>query len=216
MVNNYDDVLLALSNFILTNAPAGGERELARMAFDIERGSRKDFFGIDFRPTDDTSCTLYVRVVSPDGTWCSSRQLDSESNEWSSFKVTCEVSWASFGSGDLVTTQRRLALMTAVTRFACEIERAFPNVFHRMDATASEVQVRKAKLVKDRAKNQVIDLIKKNAKGMKVGQEKIVPVFGADFREICPFDVDRVDVGRSFKYRATATSTDGFAFVRVA
>ncbi len=51
---------------------------------------------------------------------------------------------------------------------------------------------------------------------MKVGQEKIVPVPGADFTTVCPVEVERIEGGRQFKYRATATSREGFAFVRTA
>jgi hypothetical protein len=216
MVNNYDAVIRSLSDFILANAPAGGEHELARIRLSLEQGRPQDYIGIEFRPTENTGCTLYVRVVSPDGSWCSSLQTDAEGNEWSSYKVACEVSWASWGSADLSTTQQRLAVMTNVARFACEVERAFPDVFHRMDATAAEVAERQARFAKDRAARELTELVKAHAKGMKVGQERIVPLFGFDFRGVCPLTVERAEAGRSFKYRATATSTDGFAFTREA
>ncbi len=216
MVNNYDATLRALAAFILANAPAGAPREMARLQANLDAGTVQDYISLEFRPTEDTGCTLYVRVEAPDGRWTSKRMEDAEGNEWSTYHVRCEVSWSSWGSADTKVCQRRLAVMTETLRFACEVERAFPDVFHSMDATAEQVQQRKATLVKERAKNLVVELVKKSAKGMKVGQEKIVPVFGSDFTQVCPVEVEREECGRRFKYHATATSTDGFAFTRVA
>jgi hypothetical protein len=216
MVNDYDATVRALYDFVLGNAPTGAARELARMRANLDAGNLGDWISLDFRPTEDTGCTLYVRVEPADGRYSASRLEDSEGNEWSAWRVRCEASWASWGSADLDTCQRRVDVMNATIAFARSIEAAFPNVFHSLDATAVEVQQRKADLVKERAKNQVISLVKSCAKGMKVGQEKVVAVANADFQPVCPIEVEREECGRRFKYRATATSREGFSFVRLA
>lgn len=216
MVNDYDATVRALYAFVLGNAPAGAARELARMRANLDAGNLGDWISLDFRPTEDTGCTLYVRIEPADGRYSATRLEDSEGNEWSAWRVRCEASWASWGSADLDTCQRRVDVMNATIAFARSIEAAFPNVFHSLDATKAEVDARSEKRIKDRAKSQVTDLVKKHAKGMKVGQEKIVPVPGADFQSVSPLEVEREECGRRFKYRAEATSREGFSFVRVA
>lgn len=215
MIDNHDDVVRALYRFIIENAPPGANRELARLNACLDASELHDWVGLDFRPTDDTGCSLYVRIEPPNGRWTSSLVEDSEGNEWTQHKIRCEVSWASWGTADLDTCQRRLDVMNATIAFARSIEAAFPDTFSRLEATKAQVSERRERLVKERAKNQVIDLVKKHAKGMKVGQEKIVPVPDADFQPVCPVEVEREECGRRFKYRATATSREGFSFVRV-
>lgn len=216
MVNDYDATVRALYAFILREAPPGADREMARMRANLAAGNLTDWLGLEFRPTEDTGCTLYVRIEPPEGKWASSRLEDSEGNEWSAYKVRCEVSWPSWGSGDLGVTQDRLNVMNSTLAFARDIEAAFPNVFHNLDATKAQADERREKFARERAKFQVVDLVKKHAKGMKVGQEKIVPVPGADFQSVSPVEVEREECGRRFKYRAEATSREGFSFVRVA
>jgi hypothetical protein len=216
MINDYEAMVRALYSFILGNAPAGAARELARVRENLDAGNLRDWISLEFRPTEDTGANLYVRIESPEGKYGTTRLVDSEGNEWSAWRVRCEVSWASWGTADLDTCQRRVDVMNATIAFARQIEAAFPNVFHSLDATAVEVQLRNAARARERAKAQVTEFVKLHAKGMKVGQEKIVPVPEADFQPVCPLEVEREECGRRFKYRATATSREGFSFVRLA
>lgn len=217
MVNDYDTTVRALHAFILANCPAGGyNRDLERLRLALEEGKPLDWVSVDLKPYEGTGATLYVRLDPATGRFSSSRSKDAEGNEWSSYKVCCEVSWPSWGADGVDIVQKRLDVMNATLAFARAIEAAFPNVINRMDATAAEVQLREATLSKERAKRQVIDFVKLHAKGMKVGQEKIVPVPTADFQPVCPLEVEREECGRRFKYRATATSREGFSFVRLA
>jgi hypothetical protein len=214
MVNNYNATLRALAAFVLANAPAGAPREMARLQANLDADQVQDYLSLEFRPTEDTGCTLYVRVEAPDGRWTSKRLEDSEGNEWSAYKVRCEVSWSSWGSADTKVCQRRLAVMTEALRFACEVERAFPDVFHSMDATAEEVQLRKAMLIKERAKNRLAELVKSHARGMKVGQEKTIKL--SESLVPSEAEVERSECGRNFKYHAKVVGADTFHFTRVA
>lgn len=216
MINDYDAMVRALYSFILGNAPAGAARELARVRENLDAGNLRDWISLEFRPTEDTGANLYVRVESPEGKYGTTRIVDSEGNEWSAWRVRCEVSWASWGSADLDTCQRRVDVMNATIAFARQIEAAFPNVFHSLDATKAQADERRDRLAKERAKAQVIDLVKSCAKGLKVGQERVVAVANADFQPVCPLEVEREECGRRFKYRAIATSREGFSFVRLA
>lgn len=217
MVNDYDTTVRALHAFILANCPAGGyNRDLERLRLALEEGKPLDWVSVDLKPYEGTGAILYVRLDPATGRFSSSRSKDAEGNEWSSYKVCCEVSWPSWGADGLDIVQKRLDVMNATLAFAKAIEAAFPNVINRLDATAAEVQLREVMLAKERAKRQVIDFVKLHAKGMKVGQEKIVPVPTADFTKVCPIEVEREECGRRFKYRAEATSLEGFSFVRLA
>lgn len=217
MVNDFDTTIRALHAFILANCPAGGyNRDLERLRMALDEGKPLDWVSVDLKPYEGTGATLYVRLDPATGRFSSSRSKDAEGNEWSSYKVCCEVSWPSWGADGLDIVEKRLDVMNATLAFAKAIEAAFPNVINRLDATAAEVAQREADLAKERAKNQVISLVKSCAKGLKVGQERVVAVANADFQPVCPLEVEREECGRRFKYRATATSREGFSFVRVA
>jgi len=125
MVNNYDAVLACINAFLIANAPPGAERDLARVKRQLDAGDPSAFIGIEFRPTDDVGAQLYVRVDDPNGRFDSARIMDAEGNRWYAYVVRCEVSWASWGSSDVATCQRRVACMAEVVRFAAEVERAF-------------------------------------------------------------------------------------------
>lgn len=217
MVNDYDATVRALHAFILANAlPESYNRDIECLRQALEEGKPLDWIRVDFRPYEGTEATLYVRLEPPTGRFSSSRSKDVEGNEWSSYRVRCEVSWPSWGADGLDMVQKRLDVMNATLGLARAIEAAFPNVINRLDATAAEVQLREAMLSKERAKSQVQDFVRLNWHGMKVGQEKIVPVPGADFQSVCPIEVEREECGRRFKYRATATSRENLSFVRLA
>jgi len=216
MIDHYEATVRDLYAFIIANAPPGAEREVARAQVELDERQTRDYLSLEFRPSNDTGCHLYVRIEPPDGRWTDSRHVDSEGNEWSSYRVRCDVSWASWGSADLDTCQRRLDVINATMAFARAIEAAFPNVFHRMDATAQEVAERKERHAKKRAKHTVIDLVRKHAKGLKVGQERFVVAPPEGIMPIGSVEVEREECGRRFKYCATVTATQGFYFTRVA
>lgn len=204
MLNNYDATLTALTAFLVANAPSGADRDLIHLQDQLERGEAPDYTHLDFRPAHDVGCTLYVRMESPAGKYGSARIMDEEGNRWYAYVVKCEVSWASWGSADVTTSQRRLACMTEVTRFACEVERVFAGVFHRLDATKAEIEAQNAKYKKQAAESAVRDAVLKNAKGVKVGQSMTVVVDSKyDLTNVGEVLVERKESGRTFKYSAS-------------
>ena len=145
--------------------------------------------------------------------------MDAEGNEWYAYKVRCEVSWASWGSADVSTCQRRLACMTATLRLAADIERTFPDTFHLLSRTAAQIAEDKIRAEENRAKQRIVDLVKKNARGLKVGAQRLVPNSvdgGSSFVPVGRVEVDDYYNGKSFKFCAYVTSPDAFYFTRVA
>ena len=198
MLNNYDATVTALAAFLVANAPPGADRDLIRLQDQLGRGEVPDYMHLEFKPARDVGCTLYVRVESPEGRFDRERIMDAEGNRWYAYVVKCEVSWASWGSGDVLTTQRRLACMTEVTRFACDLERVFSTVFHRLDATKAEIEAQDAKYKKQAAEAAVRDAVLKNAKGVKVGQSKSVVVDAKyDMTNVGEVIVTRQEGGRT-------------------
>jgi len=199
MLNNYGETLSALNAFVILNAPAGAERELQRL--DVMEPC--DYINLEFRPSQDIGCQLYIRTEGPEGRYGNTRIEDADGNLWYAYRVKCEVSWSSWGASPIEVTQRRLALMTEVTRFACEVERAFPDIFHQLSQTSAERDAQAVRNAKSRAIAAVESAVLANAKGMKVGQTKSV-VVGTD---VSPVDsevlVERKEGGRTFKYSAS-------------
>ena len=203
MVNNYDAVLACINAFLIANAPPGAERDLARVKRQLDAGDPSAFIGIEFRPTDDVGAQLYVRVDDPNGRFDSARIMDAEGNRWYAYVVRCEVSWASWGSSDVATCQRRVACMAEVVRFAAEVERAFAGVFHRLDATAAEIEAAKVKAAEERVLEAIKKAVRANSKGMKVGQTKSA-VVDMDISSVKgEVIVDNHMSGRAFKYSAS-------------
>lgn len=201
--NNYDGMLRDLARYLVNFAPSGAAREVNRLHAALTRGDDlSDYFSFEFRPSDDVSCTLYVRAQGPDGKYGNTRIEDEEGNLWYAFVVKCEVSWPTWGADDLQTTQRRLALMTEVTRFACQVEREFAGVFHNLSQTKAERDALAISNAKNRAKAVVERAVLANVKGMKVGQGKVVAVDG-DVSQVTFLDVTRTEGGRTFKYTAS-------------
>lgn len=205
MLNNYDETLKRLAAFIIENAPAGAARDLARMRQDVAAGYLRDWHGVEFKPTDDVGATLYVRVEGPESKYGSTRIMDAEGNRWYAYVVRCEVTWASWGSADLPTCQRRIACMAEVARFAAEVEREFAGVFHRLDATAAEIAEAKEAAARLAAEAAVKSAVLAASKGMKVGQTKSVVVDAKhDLTKLDEVLVERKESGRTFKYSASA------------
>jgi hypothetical protein len=214
MLNNYDATLTALAAFLVANAPRGADRDLIRLQDQLGRGEAPDYMHLEFKPAQDVGCTLYVRVESPEGKYDRNRIMDEAGNRWYAYAVKCEVSWASWGSGDVLTTQRRLACMTEVTRLACEVERVFSAVFHRLDATAAEIAEQEAKYKKQAAEQEVKRLA--HAKGMKVGETKSVGIDSKfDLKGLGEVQVERKESGRTFKYSASAECPNLVYFMRL-
>ncbi len=203
MLNNYDETLKRLAAFVIENMPAGAERERDRLVYCLANDGLSDYISLEFRPSQDVGCQLYIRAEGPAGRYGNSRIEDAEGNLWYAYMVKCEVSWSSWGASPIEVTQRRLALMTEVTRFACEVERAFSTVFHHLSQTKAERDA----LAISNAKLRVLDAIKKavinNSKGMKVGQNRsaVVDMDVAHIKgEVL---VERFEAGRNFKYSAS-------------
>ncbi len=216
MLNNYDAKLKDLARYLVNFAPAGAEREINRVHAQLASGELPDYFGFEFRPTQDVGCTLYVRVEGPEGRYGNSRIEDEEGNLWYAYTVKCEVSWASWGADNLVTTQRRLALMTEVTRFACEVEREFSEVFHRLSQTKAERDALAVSNARIRAENEIKRLVISHAKGMKVGNIRSVgidPKF--DTTGVGEVQVERFEGGRKFKYSASSECKGLVYFMRL-
>jgi hypothetical protein len=196
MLNNYDETLSALSAFVILNAPAGAERDLQRV--DVMEPS--DYINLEFCG-EDTQCQLYLRLEGADGSYCASRVEDADGNTWRAYRLKVEVSWPSWGSGRVEVCQRRLALMTEVLRFACEIERAFPDVYHHLSQTKAERDAQAIVFAKNRAIEAIKAAVIANSKGVKVGQSKSVVVSAnLDLTHVGEVVVERKDAGRIFKY----------------
>jgi len=213
MVNNYSATLKDIARFLCNFAPAGAERDVNRLHADLAADSVTPYMSFEFRPTPDVGCSLYVRLEAPEGRGGSKRVEDEEGNLWHSYMVKCEVSWPSWGTDNLETCQRRLALMTEVTRFACEVERAFPETYHDLWQTKAQREEYAVECAKKRAEAKIRQLVKENAKGMKVGQERRVDGDVPDFAGFV--EVERVEAGRVFKYSVIGTNYGAICFTRM-
>lgn len=213
--DNHDATVAALTKFILDNGPEGAERDFLR----LREGYTTFPLYVEFRRNEpcNASCCLSVRL-DPVGPW--EGTFDEEGNRWRRFQVKTEVNWPTYGSSDVVETQHRLALMTEVCRFAAAIQAAFPQEVCHLTQTAADVAERKERAAKERAKQRVVELIKFNAKGMRVGQERRLEANGTD----PDFDATLGDFhviwkranGGEVKYLAMVTATRAFYFTRVA
>lgn len=205
MLNNYDAKLKELARFLVDNAPQGATRETDRLLVSLQEGHElPDYFSFEFRPTDDVGAQLYVRVESPDGRYSGTRIEDAEGNLWRAYVVKCEVSWASWGADDVTTCQRRLAVMTEVTRFACEVERAFSETFYHLFQTKAERDARALEMIKNRAEAEIRRQVRVSSKGMKVGQTKSVVLDKSfDLTGVGEVIVENEVNGRVFKYSAS-------------
>ncbi len=211
MVDNYSATLLALSAFILANAPPGAERELAAIRYDLDHpgnGRERNYFNLEFRNSENSdSCALYVDVRSDNG------YDDEEGNRWHEYAVQARVSWPSYGSDDVATCQRRLALMALVTRFAAEVQAAFPGTYRHLAATKAQRE-ESARTLKERtSRARVENMIRANSKNLRVGQQRRVEVEGDD---ILPVGQVTVESPEGRKYTTHVTSTRAFYFTRVA
>lgn len=218
MIDNYSETTRALYEYILAKAPKGAERSLASIKAELDRDPAV-FLGsmyLDFMPTNDTGANLHVMIGRVPTLAGRGLESDSEGNLWGTFKVSCKVSWPSWGEGGLEISQRRVNVMNDVIDFARGIEMTFHESFHQLMCTKTELDKRALETLKNQAIDAISDIVRSNCNGMKVGEEKIMPIPGADYTMLEDFDVERWANGRRFKYRASATSREGFSFVRVA
>lgn len=216
MLNNYDETVKRLATFVIENMPAGAERERDRLIYNLGHEQSRGDIALEFRPTQDVSCTLYIRTEGPEGKYGNTRIEDAEGNLWYAFVVKCEVSWPSFGADNLLITQRRLALMTEVTRFACDVEREFAEVFHHLSQTKADRDAMEIRNVKARVTAEIERLVRTHAKGMKVGDTKLVgidPKF--DTTGVGEVQVERKEGGRTFKYSASLECPGLVYFMRL-
>lgn len=218
MIDNYSETTRALYEFILANAPKGADYGLDCIKRDLaaEPGILHANLYLDFKPSNDTGAALSVRVQRQDPGDGLAMEEDSEGNLWATYRVHCGVSWPSWGTSNLSTCQRRIDVINTVMGFAHLIEGAFPDPFCRLICSKNQRDKRALETLKNQAIDAISDIVRSNCNGMKVGEEKIMPIPGADYTMLEDFDVERWANGRRFKYRASATSREGFSFVRVA
>jgi len=206
-MNDYQTTLLSLAQFIVDNAPAGAERDVDVVRYDLEQGKPRPYISLEFR-RENASAHLYVEM---DGLSYDAVE-DEEGNHWHEYKVEARVSWPSWGSDSAKVCQPRLALMTEIVRLAAEIERKFPNVVRKLVSTKAQRAERATRAYVERH-------IRANMKGMRVGQERRVEVW-ADEPDLQP--VGQIEVvstapdGSERRYTTHVTATRTFYFGRVA
>lgn len=211
MLDNYDSTIRALSQFLIVNAPAGAEREVARLQATLDAGGVPGFISLEFRPEQDVQASLYISF----GKWGGKHIEDAEGNSWYEYNLTCEVSWPTWGSSDVVTCQRRLALMTAICRFAAEVQAKFNEPLLHLSQTKAQREEAKENTRRSLAMRRVEALVRNNAKGMRVGQERQIEasVDGqGDFLPVGKLTFSRADR----HYTAHVTATRAFSFMRTA
>lgn len=197
MLDNFNETLNAIRRFIYANVPDGvNERQLE----DIERQS--SFFSLDFR-RHDASCTLYIELDS----FASESFLDARGDRYRSIKLSATPSWPSYGSVDFERAGRFIALLSEVNIFAYKLLKAFPEPIVKLIETAEQAAERRQRAAEDSSVHQVRSLIRANAKGMRVGQERRieVPAGAPDLLPVGSVAVD--DAGRHYTTNVTATRT---------
>lgn len=202
MDNNYAATLRSLAAFLVANAPVGAELEVNRLQALLAAGETTNYFALIFRPTQDTGAQLYVNLRGREQAYGGTRVEDEEGNLWYVYTVQCEVSWASWASVTLDVCQRRLAVMTEVTRFAAEVQRAFPDEFYDLVQTKAEREALKADNAARANVAAAKGLVLANVKGMKVGQSKSVACTDS-LKSFAEIEVERSEGGRCFKYIAS-------------
>lgn len=211
MLDNYDSTVRALTQFLIANAPVGAEREISRLQATLDAGEVPNYLNLEFRPEQDVHCSLYVSLAKYGGT----RIEDEEGNLWYKYELTCEVSWPTWGSSDVVTCQRRLALMTAITRFAAEVQVKFNEPLFHLSQTKAQREEAKARAANVDTTRRVMRMIEVNAKGMRVGQERTIYSGVDGGSHFMPVGQVYVQVlGR--EYIAHVTGSEAFSFVRTA
>ncbi len=206
MLDNYDSTVRELTEYLIANAPPGAEREVGRLQYTLDNNDLPGYISLEFRPTQDVSCTLYVSL----GKFGGERIDDEEGNTWYKYLITCEVSWPTWGSSDVTTSQRRLAVMTETTRFAAEVQARFGAPLLRLTTTKAQREAAHAQVAVHQSNLRVLKLVSANRKGMRVGQERRVEAEGPDLVPLGTVEVDLL--GRH--YTAQVTATRAFYFTR--
>jgi hypothetical protein len=213
MIDNYDDTMKALCRYLMFNAPHGAERDQRSIQTSLNNDEIPSYISLEFRREDGDSCVLYVRLNALDGDYGGT--IDEDGNRWHISKISCAVSWPSYGSADVKTSQRRLDLMQEVTCFAGRIEACYSTPLYHMTQTYAEIESQKNKWATERAVSEVRRLVELNSKGLKLGDGKTV--YSGTLKEHKPLgavEVVRTVGCRNFKYTAYFTSNEGFNFVR--
>lgn len=212
----YASTFRAALRIVLDSSIAHGLREYDRTDLSMRLTEEKirAYVGLQFRPTDDLDATLYLSMKEDGETYMP--YVDPEGNLWHRYKLHAEVSWPSWGGTEPDLAIERLAHMRDVAELASRLVRKFPEPVWQLYKTREQHERDEAARAIRVAKERVEDLVRKNAKGMKVGQEK--RVYGTpavpDFADA--IEVERSEGGRTFKYRATGANDGSFCFVRTA
>lgn len=163
MVDNFEKQLNALRRFIGAHHPGARDQDLESVE------NSETYFPLEFRK-DDVSVTLYIELDS----FCSASFLDEAGNRWREAKLVVKPSWPSYGSVDLEQSRRFMQLLFQVNAFARSLLEAFPQPFVKLVETAEQIAERKQKNAEENCRVEVRSLMRANAKGMRVGQERVV------------------------------------------
>lgn len=202
MVDNFAEQLNALRRFIQANHPGATPRSLEYLEHS------EVYFPLEFR-REHVSCTLYIELDS----FAAESFMDDEGNRWRKVSLKAQPSWSSYGSVSVSDARLFVQLVGDVTEFAAKLLETFSEPFVRMVETAQEIADRKAKAAVDKCRGDVIAMMRANAKGMRVGQERRVevPPGASDLMqvgEVSYWDGDR-------KYTTHVTTTRTFYMMRV-
>jgi hypothetical protein len=202
MVDNYATTLNALKRFIGANCPAGAERDLDRLE---ERPG--NYLSLEFR-REHVGCTLYIELDA----FSAESVTDVEGNRWRTYTLTAKPSWPSYGSVELEHALKFVKLVQEVNELAAAILKEFSEPIVQLVETAEQAAARKQAQAEESTRAVVKALIRRECKGMRVGQERRVEVPGADLLpvgEVSYWDGDR-------KYTTNVTATRAFYFMRTA
>jgi hypothetical protein len=120
-----------------------------------------------------TDCSLEVRCEYAGGRYAGEAEADAEGNEWTQFRVWCEVNFPCHGSSAPAAVLARCALYTEVAMLAAEIDAELGGQeVWRMTRTAAQAAEAKAKAEAEKVQQAVVRLLDANRKHMKVAAEK--------------------------------------------
>ncbi len=198
MNDNYNSTILDLARFMVANAPPGAEREVERLKRDLSDGVVPSHLSLEFRNENTDSCHLYIRIEPTTNNYRGIE--DSEGNLWATFKISCQVSWPSYGGDLLDVCQRRIDLMIQTMAFARQIEANFTQELCQLILTKAQRDEREALQHKNRAERLIQTAVKANCKGMRIGQKRQIEIECSTFEGRITLDV----IVKNHKFHAIA------------
>lgn len=204
MVDNYEAQLSALKLFVKANCPADCDRGLHGLE---ERPG--NYIALEFR-RGDVSCTLYIELDA----FSAVPVTDDEGNYWRQYTLVAKPSWPAYGSVSVAHAQAFVKLVGEVTAFADSVMKEFSRPITKLVETRAEIASRKVASELRIATDRVLSLMRTNAKGMRVGQQRRVEL-PADNELQCVGKVVYTDPqGR--QYTTLSQANRAFYFTRTA